>query len=158
MLFPPDLLYGNLRSKQGKLVMLNSFCSLFSLLFVASLASAEVFKCLGKNGEALYQNFPCQFESVSGMPMDVQDQKKSVEKSPEDAPVPKKSPTVPTEPRVGMTTDEVRATRAEPTEIVQEETGDGDRFQASSYGASRAGPRERKSAVHAKQTEILTTQ
>jgi len=149
MLFPPDLLYGNLRSKQGKLVMLKSVCALFSLLFVASLASAEVFKCLGKNGEALYQNFPCQFESVSGMPMDVQDQKKSVEKSPEDAPVPKKSPAVPPEPRVGMTTDEVRAIWGEPTEIVQEEPGDGDRFQVWSYGASRSVRFDRKRRVAA---------
>src|SRR5262249_50652402 len=102
MLFPPDLLYGNLRSKQGKLVMLKSVCALFSLLLVDSWASAEVLRCGEKKGEALYQNFPCQFESVSGMPMDVQDQKKSVKKPPEDAPVQKKSPAVPPEPRVGM--------------------------------------------------------
>ena len=48
--------------------MLKPLCVLFSVLFVASLASAEVFKCVGKNGEDLYQNFPCQFESGGGMP------------------------------------------------------------------------------------------
>src|SRR5262245_44573264 len=98
--------------------MLKSVCVLFAVLFVAPVATAEVFKCVGKNGEALYQNFPCQFESMSGTPMDVQDQKKSVEKSPLDTPVPKKSPSVPPEPRIGMTSDEVRTIWGEPTSIV----------------------------------------
>jgi hypothetical protein len=43
----------------------------------------------------LYQNFPCQFESMG--------------ETPTDAPGPKKSPAVPAEPRLGMTTEEVRA-------------------------------------------------
>ncbi len=51
--------------------MLKSVCILFSVLFVAPLATAEIFKCVGKKGEALYQNFPCQFESGGGMPTDV---------------------------------------------------------------------------------------
>ena len=50
--------------------MLKSVCVLFSVLFVTPLAFAEIFKCVGKNGEALYQNFPCQFESISGTPTD----------------------------------------------------------------------------------------
>ena len=53
--------------------MLKSVCVLFSVLFVAPLASAEIFKCVGKSGEDLYQNFPCQFESMGGMPTDVPD-------------------------------------------------------------------------------------
>src|SRR5262249_49695483 len=77
--------------------MLKSVCALFSLLFVASLASAEVFKCVGRNGEPLYQNFPYQFESISGMTIDVQDQKKPAEKPPKDAPAPKKPPAAPAE-------------------------------------------------------------
>ena len=48
--------------------MLKSVCVLFSVLFVAPLASAEIFKCVGERGEDLYQNFPCQFESGGGMP------------------------------------------------------------------------------------------
>ena len=127
--------------------MLKSVCALFSLLFVASLASAEVFKCVGRNGEALYQNFPCQFESVSGMPMDVQDPKKPAEKSSKDAPAPKKSPAAPAEPRVGMTSDEVRTIWGEPTSIVQEEPGDGGRFEVWSYDASRSVRFDRKGRV-----------
>src|SRR5215475_11272991 len=105
--------------------MLKSVCVLFAVLFVAPVATAEVFKCVGKNSEALYQNFPCQFESMSGTPMDAQDPKKPAEKSTQDAPGPKKSAAMPAEPRVGMTTDEVRAIWGEPAEIIQEEPGDG---------------------------------
>jgi hypothetical protein len=118
--------------------MLKSVCVLFSVLFVTPLAFAEIFKCVGKNGEALYQNFPCQFESIGGTPEDVQDPKKPAEKSPQDAPGLKKSSAVPAEPRVGMTTDEVRAIWGDPAEIIQEEPGDGGRFQVWSYGASRS--------------------
>jgi hypothetical protein len=124
--------------------MLKSVCALFSLLFGASLASAEVFKCVGKNGEALYQNFPCQFESMGGMPTDVPDPKKSPtdvaspKKSTIDVPGPKKSPAAPAEPRIGMTTEEVRAIWGEPTDTHWEEPGDGDRSEIWSYGASRS--------------------
>jgi hypothetical protein len=45
--------------------MLKSGYVLFSLLFVAPLASAEIFKCVGKRGETLYQNFPCESESIA---------------------------------------------------------------------------------------------
>src|SRR5215813_7960100 len=115
--------------------MLKSVCALFSLLFVASLASAEVFKCVGKNGEALYQNFPCQFESMGGMPTDVAG--------------PKKSPAAPAEPRIGMTTEEVRAIWGEPTDTRWEEPGDGDLSEIWSYGASRSVRFDRKRRVAA---------
>ena len=125
--------------------MFKSFCALLFLLFGVSLASAEVFKCVGKNGENLYQNFPCQFESMGGTPTDVSDLKNPST----DVAGPKKPPAVPTEPRVGMTTDEVRAIWGEPTEIVQEEPGDGDRFQVWSYDASRSVRFDRKRRVAA---------
>ena len=125
--------------------MLKSVCVLFSVLFVAPLASAEIFKCVGKSGEDLYQNFPCQFESGGGMPTDVPDTKKS----PADVAGPKKSPAAPAEPRVGMTSDEVRAIWGDPAEIVQEEPGDGSRFEVWSYGASRSVRFDRKRRVAA---------
>jgi hypothetical protein len=135
--------------------MLKSVCALFSLLFGASLASAEVFKCVGKNGEALYQNFPCQFESMGGMPTDVPDPKKSPtdvaspKKSTIDVPGPKKSPAAPAEPRIGMTTEEVRAIWGEPTDTHWEEPGDGDLSEVWSYGASRSVRFDRKRRVAA---------
>ena len=133
--------------------MLKSVFVLFSVLFLAPLASAEVFKCVGKSGEDLYQNFPCQFESMGGMPTDVPDTKKSptdvadTKKSSADALGPKKSPAAPAEPRVGMTSDEVRAIWGEPTEIIQEEPGEGSRFEVWSYGDSRSVRFDRKRRV-----------
>jgi len=127
------------------MAMLKSACILFSVLFVAPVATAEIFKCVGKKGEALYQNFPCQFELGGGMPTDVPDTKKS----PADVATPKKSPAAPAEPRVGMTSDEVRAIWGDPAEIVQEEPGDGGRFEVWSYGASRSVRFDRKRRVAA---------
>jgi hypothetical protein len=144
--------------------MLKTVCVLFAVLFVASLASAEVFKCVGKSGEALYQNFPCQFESMSGTPTDVLDPKKP----PTDVAAPKKSPAAPTqqrlgaaqgqkkppalpaEPQIGMTTEEVRAIWGEPTDTVQEEPQIGGRLEVWSYGDSRSvsfNPRGRVAAI-----------
>ena len=115
--------------------MLKSGCILFSLLFVAPFASAEIFKCVGKKGETLYQNFPCESESIALAPQDVS------------APAPKKSPVPPAEPGVGMTTDEVKAIWGEPTETVQEEPGNGPRFEVWSYGDSRSVRFDRKGRV-----------
>jgi Domain of unknown function (DUF4124) len=140
-----ELLYGNLKTKRGKLAMWKSVCVLFFALFVAPSASAEIFKCVGKKGEALYQNFPCEFDSMGGMSTDVP----SPKKSPTDVSAPKKSPAVPAEPRVGMTTDEVRAIWGDPVEIVQEEPGDGGRVQVWSYSDSRSVRFDRKRRVAA---------
>ena len=115
--------------------MLKSGWVLFSLLFVAPFASAEIFKCVGKRGETLYQNFPCESESIAWMPQDVS--------------APKKSPVPPAEPSVGMTTDEVRAIWGEPTNTVQEEPGDGGRSEVWSYGESRSVRFDRKRRVSA---------
>ena len=103
--------------------MLKSVCALFSLLFVASLASAEVFKCVGKNGEALYQNFPCQFESIERDASGCSEPKGWLSQISHGCRGPK-SPAAPAEPRIGMTSDEVRAIWGEPTDTVQEEPGD----------------------------------
>ena len=132
--------------------MLKSVCVLFSVLFVAPLASAEIFKCVGKSGEDLYQNFPCQFESGGGMPTGTPSQKDAApgpKKSPTNVSAPKKSPAAPAEPRIGMTTDEVRAIWGEPTDTVQEEPGDGPRFEVWSYGPSRSVRFDRKRRVAA---------
>ena len=37
-------------------------------LLVAPLASAEIYECAAKDGTALYQNFPCQFDSLGSLP------------------------------------------------------------------------------------------
>lgn len=130
--------------------MWKSVCVLFSVLFVAPLASAEVFKCVGKYGEALYQNFPCQFESMGWIPADSQVSTKSQTSLAEPRPGmgPKKSPALPAEPRLGMTTEEVRAIWGEPTDTVQEEPREG-RFEVWSYGGSRSVRFDRRGRVFA---------
>ena len=144
--------------------MLKSVCVLFCVLFTAPLASAEIFKCVGQYGEALYQNFPCQFESMGGTPTDVLDPKKpptdvAAPKKPPAAPTQqrlgaaqgqKKPPALPAEPQIGMTTDEVRAIWGEPTDTVQEEPQIGGRLEVWSYGDSRSvsfNPRGRVVAI-----------
>jgi hypothetical protein len=133
--------------------MLKSVCVLFTVLLVAPLASAEVFKCVGKYGEALYQNFPCQFASMGGTAMDAPGPKElpaevsGPKESPANVSGAKKSPAASAEPRAGMTGDEVKAIWGEPTEIIQEEPGDGSRFEVWSYGASRSVRFDRKRRV-----------
>src|SRR5215471_6448813 len=135
--------------------MFKSFCALLFLLFWVSFASAEVFKCIGKKGEDLYQNFPCEFESMGGMPTDAAGSKTSTadvrdpKKSPTDIAGPKKSPAAPAEPRIGMTTEEVRAIWGEPTDTRWEEPGDGDLSEIWSYGASQSVRFDRKRRVAA---------
>ena len=129
--------------------MLKSVCVLLAVLFVAPLVSAEVFKCVGKNGEDLYQNFPCQFESIGWIPMDAQGPKKSPA-SPAEPRLgmgAKKSPASPAEPRLGMTTEEVKAIWGEPTDTVQEEPREG-RFEVWLYG-SRSVRFDRRGRVSA---------
>ena len=107
-------------------LMLPAFCA-------APLASAEIFKCVAKDGTALYQNFPCQFDSIRWMPSNLQTAKTT--------PVPldsrqAKAHAAPinvasivksvdaSEPRIGMTPDEVRAILGDPLEAVQDDSMD----------------------------------
>ena len=142
--------------------MLKSLSVLFSFLFVVPLATAEVFKCVGKGGEDLYQNFPCQLESVVwtpqdnapasrkslAVPNDGQVSTKSAAVS-QDAKASKKPPAIFAEPNLGMTGDEVRAAWGEPTEMVQQEPGNGPRFEVWSYGPSRSVRFDRRGRVSA---------
>jgi hypothetical protein len=92
---------------------------------------------------------------MGGMPTDVPDPKKSPtdvaspKKSTIDVPGPKKSPAAPAEPRIGMTTEEVRAIWGEPTDTHWEEPGDGDLSELWSYGPSRSVRFDRKRRVAA---------
>ena len=104
-------------------LILPAFCA-------APLASAEIFKCVAKDGTALYQNFPCQFDSISWMPLNPQAAKTTLipldsrQAKPHAAPVNVASivkSVDPSEPRIGMTPDEVRAILGEPLEAVQDE-------------------------------------
>jgi len=126
----------------------------------AAPASAEIFKCVAKNGTDLYQNFPCQFDSLGSLPSSPPSAKTTFrpgdasQAKPKAAPVDAgstgKSPTLPTEPRVGMTTEEVRALWGEPVETIQDEPIDG-RIEIWRYGDSRSVQFDRKHRVLAVQ-------
>ena len=135
------------------------------MLFVAPIASAEtIFKCAGKNGTALYRNFPCPSESESKVWVRTDAQEPKTAPGPagnslttrdgprtENPPAPSPTgnpvatqseprieiPAAQGEPRIGMTTKEVRAIWGEPTEVTQEEVVQG-RVETWSYGASRS--------------------
>ena len=93
-------------------------------------ASAEIFKCFAKDRTPLYQNFPCQFDSIVSVPSSLQAAAKmslmpadGSRAKPKAAPVKVAStvkPADPGEPSVGMAQDEVRAILGEPMEIVQD--------------------------------------
>jgi hypothetical protein len=127
--------------------MSKSLSLLLFVMLVAPLASAEIFKCVAKDGTDLYQNFPCQFESMGWMPMNAQStnapsapsdsNQTKVKAGPIEVKAAGKSPTLPTEPRVGMTPNEVRAIWGEPTDIISDEVVEG-RIEIWSYGASRS--------------------
>lgn len=138
-------------------------CILFSMLFAAPLASAQtVFKCLEKDGTFLYRNSPCPSGSQSKAWLRTDPQNSNVPPArasggspaipdeprmeaqalpgaaanfiaPRDEPR-AETPPVPGEPRVGMTTSEVKAVLGAPTEVTQEEVVDG-RVQTWSYGS-----------------------
>ena len=128
-------------------------CFLFSVLFFTPLATAEVFKCTGKNGETLYQNFPCHLESIGGS-SEGETSARATPKSETStdgtsvrAQGPKKSPALPAEPRVGMTTSEVITIWGEPANTVQEEPGNGPRTELWSYSGSRSVRFDRRGRV-----------
>jgi outer membrane protein assembly factor BamE (lipoprotein component of BamABCDE complex) len=113
------------RSSRGLIASL-----LASALCAAPPASAEIFKCFAKDKTPIYQNFPCQFESIDSMPSNLQPERMTVvptgvsQANPKAAPVNVASTVQaadPGEPRVGMAHDEVRALLGEPMEIVQDE-------------------------------------
>jgi hypothetical protein len=86
---------------------------LVSALCATPVISSEIFKCVAKDGTALYQNFPCQFDSIGWKPSNP-DVAKTATK-PGDASQAKEKSTAnnvastvnATEPLIGMSSDEV---------------------------------------------------
>ena len=100
-------------------------------LLVAPAVAAEIFKCATKDGTPLYQNFPCQFDSLGWLPASLPAGKTPSipyaaggQKKPKTEPVNVAS-TVTGDPRIGMSTDEIRALMGEPDEMVSDEPAEG---------------------------------
>jgi hypothetical protein len=115
-------------------------------LCAAPLASAEIFKCVAKNGTDLYQNFPCQFDSLGSLPSSPPSMKTTSPAG--DASQAKQKPAPrgvassaqsanAGEPRIGMTPDEVRAIWGEPVEATQDEPREG-RIEIWRYDETRS--------------------
>jgi len=99
-----------------------------SAFLVAPLASAEqIFKCVGKSGSDLYQNFPCEFRS---MPMSTQRADASSARDSSSA-QPRRSPAI------GMTHDEVAALWGQAPNAYYSEIVDG-RVEIWAYSDSRS--------------------
>ena len=127
-----------------------------SALVDAPIVAAEIFKCATKDGGPLYQNFPCSIDSVGSLPSNP-----PVAKAPLVAgnATPEKSKTktinvastskstLTGEPRIGMTTAEVRALLGEPEEMVDDEPADGGRVSIWRYADGRSVQFDRKHRV-----------
>ena len=121
---------------------------LLCMVFVAPLASAQIFKCVAKDGTDLYQNFPCGIDSIGSMPTNGPSEKAGLAQSDSKRAKPNASPPASVaagksiiaqnEPRIGVTKEEVRAMWGEPTDSRWEEPGEGDLSEVWSYGDSRS--------------------
>jgi|SRR5689334_518946 len=121
---------------------------LFVTTFVAPTAGAEIFRCVVKDGLDLYQNFPCQFQSIGWAPTNIAIPTTHVAPAPSGQPntnirahadtVAGRSASWPLTLRLGMTTEDVRGMWGEPTDSHWEEPGEGERFEVWSYGDARS--------------------
>jgi hypothetical protein len=128
--------------------MAKSVSIFWFLLFVAPLASAQIFKCVAKDGTDLYQNFPCGIDSIGSIPTNRQGEKAGLAQSDSKRAKPNASPPAgvaagksiiaQSEPRIGMTTMEVRAMWGDPMDTRWDEPGEGDLSELWSYGDSRS--------------------
>ena len=114
-------------------------------LFAAPPAAAEIFRCTDKSGMDRYQNFPCAIESIGSQPSRPPSANTTSPPGGAGQPTPMAMPVAvasvgrtayASEPRVGMTEDEVRAIWGEPEETIQDEPRDG-RIEIWRYGDGR---------------------
>jgi hypothetical protein len=118
-------------------------------------ASAEIFRCVAKNGGDRYQNFPCDIDSLGPLPSNPR-----VTKAPPPAADARASaaPVIASTaksanasgPEIGMTADEVRAIWGEPIEITQDEPRAG-RIEIWRYADGRSVQINNKQRVSAVQ-------
>lgn len=118
-----------------------------TLLFVlsANVASAEIYKCTARQRITTYQNFPCEFDSLGSMPATFEAGASMPAGAATDARRTRATPRARSTsahpqanaPRVGMTTDEVKAMWGEPIDTSKEEFVKGD-IETWKYTGSRS--------------------
>jgi len=142
----PERVATTLVASSVRSVVSKAMWVLVPALCAAPPASAEIFKCVGKNGTDLYQNFPCQFDSLGSLPSSPLSAKTILPPSDANQARPKAAPvdvatstksSKVSEPRLGMSPDEVRAIWGEPVETIEDEQRQG-RIEIWRYGESRS--------------------
>ena len=120
---------------------------LVTAFWSAPPASAEIFKCVAKDATALYQNFPCEFDSIGWVPLNPQAAKTTLMSPAASQAKPKAAPvnvasivksTYTAELRIGMSSDEVRALLGEPEEMVNDEPAEGGPVSIWRYADGRS--------------------
>ena len=114
------------RAVGGKSVVSKVLWVFATALAVAPAASGEIFKCTAKDGLALYQNFPCEINSLGSLPSALSAPVDAGKARLNTATAEKPAMSVqtrglPAEPRVGMASEEVKALWGEPVETIQDE-------------------------------------
>lgn len=105
-----------------------------SAVWAAPAVAGEIFKCVAKDGIPLYQNFPCNIDSVGSAPSNPTASKTSPEKpKAESVAAVSAALAKPAEISIGMTLDDVRAFMGEPEEMIEDEPGVGGRVMNWRY-------------------------
>jgi hypothetical protein len=97
---------------------------------------AEIFKCTGKTGADVYQNFPCHLDTI-GSVQAAQAPKSESSAAAKNAASVGGIPPTRGQPKTGMTTAEVTAIWGEPVDRYEDEQANG-RFQIWEYGGNRS--------------------
>lgn len=115
-------------------------CVLLPALAVAPSAIAEIYKCVDRPGVVRYQNFPCAVDSLGSLPTDPRAMKATPASGgparTNAAPVAVAASRA-SEPRAGMTSDEVKSIWGEPEQMVQDEPPSG-RVEIWEYADGRS--------------------
>jgi len=155
----PERVTTTLVASSVRSVVSKAMWVLVAALCATPPASAEIFKCVGKNGTDLYQNFPCQFDSLGSLPSTPLSAKTILPPSDASQAKPKAAPVdvatstksaKASEPRMGMSPDEVRAIWGEPVETIEDEQRQG-RIEIWRYDEARSVQFDRKHRVIAVQ-------
>jgi len=140
-------------------------CMAFALH--AADAYGEIYRCAGKRGMTVYQNFPCTFDSLGSVSADAASEAKPAAHPapPKAVPAPARAAATPTavskqaiqptpagasNPQPGMNEDGVRKAWGEPDEIIQDEPPSG-RVEIWKYKDGRSVQINRKHRVVAVQ-------
>jgi hypothetical protein len=108
-------------------------------------AQAEIYACTGKGRLPVYQNFPCQFDRLASAPDEGAATTPATRNGPQNLKAAVFAPKPPA-PRVGMTTDQVRAIWGDPQDLTKEEFAKRD-IETWTYANSRSIVFDRKGIV-----------